>query len=74
MKTTVKESVRKQVLEEDSPTIVDERYVLVDVPEQIIKEVAEHGRDCRRVYKQTSNQLRQVASETICAGPSWKHN
>ena len=36
-----------------------------NVPEQIIKEVTGHRSDCVRVYKRTSDHLRQAASSTV---------
>ena len=36
-----------------------------DIPEQVIKEVMGHKSDCVRVYKRTSDKMRQNASHTL---------
>ena len=41
------------------------RMYQCNVPEQVIKEVTGHRSDCVRVYKCTSDQLREQASKTL---------
>ena len=41
-----------------------------DVPEQIIKEVTGHHSDCVRVYKRTSDKMREHASLMVSKGES----
>ena len=41
------------------------RMYNANVPEQIIKEVTGHRSECVRIYKRTSDDIRQKASETI---------
>ena len=48
------------------------------IPEQMIKEVTGHKSDCVRLYKRTSDQLREEASKTVsggeCSGAVKKEN
>ena len=41
------------------------RMYQCNVPEQVIKEVTSHWSDCIRVYKHTSDELREQASKTL---------
>ena len=43
-----------------------------NVPEQIIKEITGHRSDCVRVYKRTSEHLRQAASSAVSGDSSAK--
>ena len=43
-----------------------------DIPEQIIKETIGHRSDCVRIYKRTSDHLREVASKTVSGSENCK--
>ena len=70
IKTTVKELCKKAGIEENFTNhslraSCASRMYDKNVPEQLINEVTGHRSDCMRVYKRTSDHLREVASTTV---------
>ena len=69
IKTTVKELCKKAGIEGNFTNhslcaSCASRMYDKNIPEQLMKEVTGHRSDCVRVYKRTSDQLREVASTT----------